>query len=198
MIKIHQLINIVFLKLLADESKDQQSKLQFFAYEMKAQRHHEKTPKHQKLLLWLYEFFSDYGRSIWRPIISFLVMIMFYWLIIYLCSLIVHYKEKNYQQIYKNNILQDNPLYPHKNTLDALSLSFTYSLPFQLGAIDKKSIYVKECLLLNQYNYEQHKCKDDNYKDIAFLPLKIIQAILGLVFLFLIGLGLRNRFLLKS
>lgn len=72
------------LKELAISAKDHDRELEFFANELRAKRFHETKGFGALAWSYLYEWFSDFGRSVYRPLVSlYTTVVLFgfvYWL----------------------------------------------------------------------------------------------------------------------
>ncbi len=137
------------LKELASIGKDCEKEQELFALELKAKRFHETTGS-RLLLSYAYQLFSDFGRSVARPVIGLVTTWLFFGIYFAHCP--------NFG--------------PCTKIGDGLSKSASLLFPF-LGA-------------------SRTSLKAD------FVGLDAVVAFgeggLGVLFLFLIGLALRNRF----
>lgn len=149
------------LKELAITSKDHDREQAFFAGELKAKRFYETTGA---ALVWsyFYEWFSDFGRSTWRPLTALAstwgLFGFGYWLTATFVPVID----------------------PSKSLLDGLRLSAAVLVPFSAAA---------------RLSFEE--ARTHLYGDAGGFWLDMFafgEGVLGLAFVFLLGLALRNRF----
>jgi hypothetical protein len=155
------------LKELAADWRDHERELEFFANELRAKRFHETKGFGGIALNWAYDRLSNFGRSIWRPIIGLAVLTCLAWLLIML----------TYSTICAATWGQVGA---------GLVLSLT-DWALLLGA-DKwdTRIHAFETL-----------CPNCMFGPGAAL-LAYVQSAASLILLFLLGLGLRNRFRIGS
>lgn len=157
------------LKKLAERSKNNDRKLDFFAYEMMAKRNMlswKNKTRGELFINYAYQYISDYGRSFMRPLgylvgvwISFGLM---YTIIALIC-----------------NSFNNGAFWCYFFT--SIKLSASHIAPFLVDDISNKQI---ELLFHNS--------------DASWLFwASSFQSLLGLILIFLIGLGLRNRYLIK-
>tara|TARA_R110000824_G_scaffold119416_3_gene273514 strand:+ start:145 stop:1215 length:1071 start_codon:yes stop_codon:yes gene_type:complete len=143
------------LKELAVIARDHDREQEFFAGELKAKRGHE-TQGFPLIANYLYEWASDLGRSIERPIWS-----LFYTWFFFGCA-------------YSPDFAKSGP------ALRAFHYSLAHLVPFLPGT--RKRIEVLENDLFGGAASD------------AVFAMTAIEGTMGLIFLFLVGLALRNRF----
>jgi len=153
------------LKQLASDWKDHERELEFFAKELRAMRFYETKSWHAIALNLAYGFFSDFGQSVWRPFLWLLGLTLFGAAI----SLLLEYW----------------PMFAvmTERFCAAFVLSFT-DATLLLGS-DRWEIRRVACAAL--YG---HPCKFG----LGAGMLAYLQSAASLFLLFLLGLGLRNRF----
>lgn len=148
------------LKELAVQARDHQREQDFFAKELKAKRFFE-TTGFSLIPNYLYEWTSDFGRSLWRPVLCLGLT----WLIFGL--------------LYGANGLKYAPS-PLEPLWNGLKLSLVTLVPF--AAISRTAMLeAREALFRSDVNH---------WLDFAM----VFEGILAVIFIFLIGLALRNRF----
>ena len=147
------------LKQLAVESRDHKSEQYFFARELMAMRGHE-TRGWALVPDYLYEWTSDFGRSLGRPTFFFVATWFFFGLVyaVWFGKTGMGIKGLVY------SAMQLFPFLPglRRHLKELEDTLFTKSLPDSVSA--------------------------------AVFALSMIEGVLGFIFLFLIGLALRNRF----
>ncbi|OUR76980.1 hypothetical protein A9Q83_12185 [Alphaproteobacteria bacterium 46_93_T64] len=149
------------LKEIAIQSKDHEKELEFFANELRA-KNHEENKGITKIPIWIYEKFSDFGRSISRPFAGLLSVWFVFGALYWLGALFL-------------------PLKPTASLVDGLKLSAAVLLPF---------------MPTSREAFGDNGARDKLFDDPGlFLDLaNYTEGFLGIFFLFLIGLALRNRF----
>ncbi|MDF2368006.1 pentapeptide repeat-containing protein [Sneathiella sp.] len=148
------------LKELAVQSRDHEREQDFFAKELKAKRYYETTGL-SLIPSYLYEWTSDFGRSLWRPALCLGLT----WLIFGLM-----YGVNGLP--YATSVL--DPLW------NGLKLSLATLVPF--AAISRTAMLEsREALFRSDVNH---------LLDFAM----VVEGVLAVIFIFLIGLALRNRF----
>lgn len=209
-----------FFRKHAEELKNQPKKLDYFADEMMAQRIENKgsitnIPNH------LYAWLSDYGRSALRPfnglivsIILFAMMlsiispaikapaeIMIFLLSALLFSISFAYLISNIvMRLKKKNIL--SPLFTLLSLSSLLGLSYFYDNIRYVVALSISYSFPSFFNLKARTTYEDKLgfYKGDTYAiydiiDVTFIAS--IETLIGILFIFLIILALRNKFLSK-
>ena len=153
------------LKSMAMEAKNHDMEIEFFAMEERAKRGWHKN-WFQYLPTLLYDFFSDFGRSISRP---------FFWLIIvwlfsagaFLCAL-TNTWSWSCSQIKNSLLLSASHLFPF--------------FPWSRGNRDKLIKAISDTDI------------DEDAVVASVEAIAYLESFLALIFVFLIGLALRNRF----
>jgi len=147
------------LKNMAHESKNHRQELAFFAMELMAE--HEYKDNHlNSLMINLYEIFSDFGQSVFKPSA---------WLFFTMIFFTIGYQHISATQ----------------NTLLAFFYSLSNCLPF--GGLWRQSEYLFQQLFPHAESWSY-------FQKFAYYTLVTFNGLLGFIFIFLIGLGLRNRF----
>ncbi|MCE0495354.1 pentapeptide repeat-containing protein [Vibrio salinus] len=185
------------LKEIAEHNKDYKSALRFHADEMRAARwfwpsysdvfsiFHFIKPFGAGLLDWLFSTCSSYGQSIIKPVLGFLLVVFI------LIALTMHesntIEAKNWHPFSSNVVPDACTVDCHRlegNTRDILYLASTVSLskaiPF-LGGIGLDAAEVRKELNLSA----------------RYGVMSSLLSGLSFLFMFLIGLGLRNKFRLR-
>jgi hypothetical protein len=156
------------LKEIAEDNKDHHKVLELHAKEMRARRWHT-MGRRASITDWMYEFFSNYGQSMSRPIYSLGALILSF-------SLIFQYlaqdKESSIKGVFERII----------NISYWDSLVFSTVNSFSILSIQKAA----------QKDYIATYLSDLNYSLVN--TLVGLEGFLALPCLFLIGLALRNRF----
>ena len=161
------------LKKIAIDGANHEQEVRFFAYESRCKMYLEKTPKPTKALIGLYSFFSDFGQSIIRPLFCILV---------------------TWALAFGSTLLTVKPLYPCQqnewgNAFEsqwaaALSQSISFTVP--ILATDRGTQSQRnQCLYGHDGVPWQNRLINGT------------QRLFTLVFLFLFGLAVRNRFKIK-
>jgi hypothetical protein len=177
------------LKRLAIQAHDHKSELFFFAEEIKSQRgaflelfNLVATDKQvwqgdaQYCLGYLYEIFSDFGRSLWRPTI-WLVFFTAIFFLIYLSPFAMQNEETT--QITTSC----------ERTESALYLSFHHAFPIFFASHSTKLMDSYKCI------YGQ-KDQQAIIPDMA-IYVSVVQTAISTMLIFLILLALRNHFKIK-
>ena len=165
------------LKKLAADGHNHDEELRFFAMEMRAKRKHE-IP-YNSVLNWpklfinhAYEFFSDFGQSIFRPLL---------WL---LCvSIVSAYFYAGL--LHSSRCLRLTAIWE----LDASVLTATFSslLPFAgQTLIGRKVIESGLCGQFDPSSFQHIDCLATVYR------ISAVEGIFSFIFLFLLGVALRN------
>lgn len=152
------------LKEIAEESKDYERALDFHAREMRAKRWHVNTSFWGLLLDYSFDFFSNYGRSEKRPLFWLFVTWIFFAIPYFLLSPVKHFGFNGSVEKFS----------------EALSFSAGQMIPFIPGSKLARSEGVTT-LFGGDLSFGLHL-------------LTFSQSLISFVFLFLIGLALRNRF----
>ncbi len=148
------------LKEIAIQSRDHERELDFFAKELKAKRFYE-TKGLSLIPSYLYEWTSDFGRSLWRPIFCLIMTAVYF------------------GELYGVQGLKyaTSPLEPLWN---GMKLSLAIMVPF--AAVSRTALLEARDALFGP--------------DISFWMYfaMVFEGVLAVIFIFLIGLALRNRF----
>ncbi len=155
------------LKEIAETNKNHTAALRFHSAEMRARRWHD-MPVLSSILDGLFSMISNYGQSILRPFIAWLILVAG-------CG-----------SIY-SGVLQTNPLAQSLSDVlfqakfaDGFLYSLVQTLPvFPISRSLQQDLYTSLSVDLSP---------------TILSSLTILQNLLGVIFIFLIGLGLRNRF----
>ena len=168
------------LRKMARDADDRPRELDYFALELQA-RYQGKGAWAKRFLVNLYGWFSDYGRGVFLPLRGLvelcLLSMLCYWVLADGDGSVLS-KDRLFAMTY--GVLPDVDWSLWDN---ALLLSLVNALP-PLGA----SSWVRESSLEALYG--------SNISDVPGLVhgIAVVEGVIGLILLFLIALGLRNRF----
>jgi uncharacterized protein YjbI with pentapeptide repeats len=197
-----------FLKRLSDEHGQTDQALNFNALELRSKRLNEKASDTAfKVVTWCYEKFSDYGRSISRPVISYILLSFFTFMIALGCSSLgIKPKDcdgnqwKFFSDLERTNAPcavtnapsagSNSTSDPPKLYLSGYRAAFEYTINRATGLIDFS---------------ESGKATDAIAQRLFGQPIEpflwrafgLFKALTSAVLLFLIALGLRNRYRIK-
>ncbi|WP_220761276.1 hypothetical protein, partial [Shewanella sp. MBTL60-112-B1] len=158
------------LKELAESAKDHERALMFHSEELKAKRWKESNAA-QSILDIIFSIVSNYGRSIARPMFILLILITT------ITRLYVEFDAGKYKE------LSEKPHALESAYIYSLTYTLSNSMPFFPGG---KGI-IKE----SKDNLKNHsKIELPKHSGV----INIFLGIFSTIFLFLIGLALRNRF----
>lgn len=155
------------LKELAETNKNHTAALRFHAAEMRARRWHD-MPKLASILDAAFSMLSNYGQSILRPFGAWLIVVIGCGAV-YSGAVPKLLSGQSLPEIYTNSAFLDGTLYSLIQTLPV----------FPISRVLQQDLYSA----LSSFSSPD-----------LMTALTIFQNLLGVVFLFLIGLGLRNRF----
>ncbi len=161
-----------------EQLKATREEQKFFRLEMKAE--HPSLPRGKRWISTLYSVFSDYGFSLWRPVIALLIFSLFlgaaYGLLANSCA---SDPECNQAAIAANATSAD------ERTSDLLKYTLASVAP--VPGLDKMQTELRAPL------FGQH-----GWIAVAAVVLEIFHKIVALVMTFLFALALRNLFKMKS
>lgn len=171
------------LKRLAIQAHDHKSELFFFAEEIKSQRGvKDKAFPDLFNLVWpggsqywlglLYEFFSDFGRSVWRPT---------WWLVFFTAIFFLIYLNPFSTQ----NEETTQIITSCERTEAAFYLSVRHAFPIFFDASHSKKLA------------QSYKCLYGHVKDQPAIYVGVVQTAISTMLVFLILLALRNHFKIK-
>ncbi|WP_240220355.1 hypothetical protein [Rheinheimera hassiensis] len=155
------------LKEIAETNKNHTAALRFHAAEMRARRWND-MPKLSSILDAAFSMLSNYGQSILRPFIAWGILVLGFGVV--------------YSVIAQKDLLARSfsDTFSQANFADGFLYSLVQTLPvFPISRSLQQNLYTA----LNV-----------GHSSTLFSSLTIVQNLLGVIFLFLIGLGLRNRF----
>ena len=155
------------LKEIAETNKNHTAALRFHAAEMRARRWHD-MPKLASILDAAFSMLSNYGQSILRPFGAWLIVVIGCGAV-YSGAVPKLLSGQSLPEIYTNSAFLDGTLYSLIQTLPV----------FPISRVLQQDLYSA----LSSFSSPD-----------LMIALTIFQNLLGVVFLFLIGLGLRNRF----
>lgn len=166
------------LKLAMEQLKATREEQKFFRLEMKAE--HPSLPRGKRWISTLYSLFSQYGFSLWRPVIALLIFSLFfgaaYGLLANSCA---SDSECNQAAIAANATSGD------ERTSDLLKYTLASVAP--VPGLDKMQTELRAPL------FGQH-----GWIAVTAIVLEIFHKIVALVMTFLFALALRNLFKMKS
>ncbi len=148
-----------YLRQICADANDHEREEFYFAYEMKAHRHHRVDSKALRAFYMAYEAVSDYGWSIKKPAIGLFLTGLVSWLYIAAFGL-----SESCQKV----------------------VGFGDVLPFVIGNM-------VPFLGASYYARGSHGCSSDLLNEFGH-AMNFGGSILAVIFIFLIGLALRNRF----
>jgi len=164
------------LKMIAIAGANHEMEVEFFGYETQCKLYLDETPMLSRLLIKSYRFFSNFGQSVWRPALGLGVIFLV------ACVLTRITVEAGYDPVACENA-EYTGAFGSKSEA-ALSQSIDFILPIlkaDRGTLRQRN----QCL----YGH-------DGVPGINRV-INFIQQIVSLVFLFLAGLAIRNRFKIK-
>jgi Pentapeptide repeats (9 copies) len=192
--------NISFLKRLSDEHGQTDQALSFNAMELRAKRLHTDATRTFKIVTWLYEYVSDYGRSYGRPLIWYGGL-----LVCTFCLAVIHAEFNSpkscdgkewwlLSDLYRKETSCSSPAITLENSgalqLSGYRASFEYSMYRAAGILDFS---------------DNGKATDAVARRLFGQSIEpwwmriwgVIKAILSTALLFLAALGLRNKYRIK-
>ncbi len=180
--------NISFLKRLADEHGQTDQALNFNAMELRAKRL-QTTPKSApwafKAVTWLYEKLSDYGRSFMRPLMGYVGLLLLSVVLTMACATYGTSAECANQAL-----CIPPPGQPPLLKLSYERAVFEYAM-FRAGGL----------LDFTDTGKQNHAVNCKLFGTPIDPPVMrgwgVFKAIASLAFLFLMGLGLRNKYRIK-
>lgn len=168
------------LKQLAADTHDHELELRLFAHETKAKRFHSlhaANPLHWPglVLNFGYEWVSDFGQSVLRPL---------YWLLVtVVCALFAYETMTERPDMLGRGLIEFS---------DAAKVAAVANVfPFAGQAVIGREIMTTGLCPMVEGTPEHLDCLTTLY------TISAVEGVFGLIFLFLIGLGLRNRFRIK-
>ena len=170
------------LRRLATQAHDHERELQFFKGEIIARRGTEDKLTHARFWFgWLYQILSDFGRSIWLPLLWLGISLMF-------CTAIYAYQSHadwNQPSIEPFSCIDG----AGDSRIAALGVSVINAFPFAT---------IRSSDLLNQY----YACLYGIQESAPVIPyvvtfVSVIQFFVSAVLLFLFFLAVRNHFRIK-
>jgi hypothetical protein len=178
------------LKKFAIEGANHEQEIRFFGFETRCKMHLKHTPILTKASIWLYWVFSNFGQSLLRPL-GALVLV---WIVTTAMTISTTMKSPipktlvsliMFEHLEPCEAISSNAF---RSKLDAIrSQSIGSSLTLPVIAIDRDTVNQR-----NQCLYGQGGGVPETNRIING-----IQQVLSLIFLFLFGLAVRNRFKIK-
>ncbi len=161
------------LKELAESNKDHRKALQFHADEMRAKRWHQHS-FFSNLLDFMFDKLSNYGQSIVRPFICLILTV----LTMTLYSVGYQFPVSSNPQDYVIWFKKTQSI-SFETWIMGLELSLSHTIPFIGGII----IHGRNALVELGHMLPEH-----------YGAITVLFSLPAFIFLFLISLGLRNRF----
>lgn len=161
-----------------EQIKASREEQRFFRLEMKSE--HPSLPRGRRWISTLYSLFSDYGFSLWRPVIALLIFSLFlgaaYGLLANRCASDSECKQA---------AIAANTTTGEERTSDLLKYTLASVAP--VPGLDKMQTELRAPL------FGQH-----GWIAVTAVVLEIFHKIVALVMTFLFALALRNLFKMKS
>lgn len=177
------------LRGMAEQGNDHVSALRFNADEIAARRFWVDEPVGRNAsrfwLGWLYQFVSDYGRSILRPLIGLFAVVATFAALFYAGAQPDDPKTPWTRECHQSVNREELKLQPTDKVTEAISLSIRNALIFDRSDTSRRTYGCLYGLV-------------DNGRSGAIPTwvgkLSLLESLLSAIFLFLIGLALRNMF----
>lgn len=177
------------LRGMADQGNDHTSALRFNANEIAARRFWVDEPfglnASRFWLGWLYQLVSDYGRSILRPLIGLFAVVATFAALFYAGAQSDDPKTSWTRECHQSVNREELKLQPTDKVTEAISLSIRNALIFDRSDTSRRTYGCLYGLV-------------DNGRSGAIPTwvgkLSLLESLLSAIFLFLIGLALRNMF----
>ncbi|MDF1791967.1 MAG: hypothetical protein P1U88_08655, partial [Thalassobaculaceae bacterium] len=168
------------LKQLAADTHDHELELSLFASEVRAKRFHSLKPDRVRdlprlALNYIYEWVSDFGQSWVRPL-GWLMLTV-------LCALYAYEAMLGTPDLLARGFVEFSSI--------GRVASFANIFPFAGQAVVGREIMVTGLCPMPETDPQYLDCLTRLY------TISAVEGVFGLIFLFLIGLGLRNRFRIK-
>ena len=170
------------LKKMAIDGANHEQEVRFFGFETRCKIYLKNTPKPTKVLIWLYYSLSDFGQSIMRPLLGILLC----WVMATAATILTVMPSPLVVSLY-NDYCET----PKANQ--------TIHLKFE-AAIRQSSHFILPFLPTDrETKREINRCLYGGNGTIPWVNgiINSFQQLLMLVFLFLLGLAIRNRFKIK-
>jgi hypothetical protein len=184
------IVRFNYLKLLSESAGQAEQALKFNALELHAKRHSPTEKLAFKCGTWLYEKLSDYGRSFARPLIWYLGLLATTWLLAIIH--VFHYQDDSSVMFEKLN--RSTPTIETEKTdkfvLSGYRAASEYTVYRAVGVLDFADDG-KKTTAVNQRLFEQP------FEPPWMRAWGIFKAVFSTALLFLVALGLRNRYRLK-
>ena len=189
------------LRKMAADARDHENELNFNGYEIAARRFWVDEPNEARFWLgWLYGLTSNYGQSIFRPLVLWIVSIPIFWFVIQFttlddtaiepgkCHKTFEQAEQQYPQVASNQSMYSG--------LGSAGQSFT--LAFRNAfVIDRPDAEVARRVYGCLYGLQNIGTAKLPIIPLSVTLISALQSIVSAIFLFLLGLGLRNMFRMK-
>lgn len=168
------------LKQLAADTHDHELELRLFAHETKAKRFHSLKPTNPLhwpglVLNFAYEWASDFGQSVLRPLGWLLMTVV--------CALFAYETMTGRPDMLGRGLIE----FSDAAKVAAVANVFPFAGQAEIG----REIMTTGLCPMPEDSAERLDCLT------ALYTISAVEGVFGLIFLFLIGLGLRNRFRIK-
>jgi uncharacterized protein YjbI with pentapeptide repeats len=162
------------LRVLARDANDHDREIEFFSYEQRA-KFLNLFNFFQYIPIWLYAIVSDFGRSFSRPLVGFLST----WL---LCAILLYWEALSAAQVFYYKSIAD----VEGDFWNALWLTASNLLPFSGWSSVMRDHHLK--VLFS----DSHNSSAQNVSSLVEV-ISYTGGLLSLVFMFLMGLAIRNK-----
>jgi len=159
------------LKEMAQSSKDHENELKFFGYETHAKAFLEETPWYKKLFIKMYYWFSNFGTSFWQPWAWFFVFMFGFFVI----------NQMAFEP--KSEVCKSTP-----SVYQDRLISYTASSMTPLIRLEKTQKQEMDACL---FGFDKAGTKTPTFWHSLW---RLIHGVFGVLFIFLFGLAVRNRF----
>jgi hypothetical protein len=184
------IVRFNYLKLLSESAGQAEQALNFNALELYAKRHSSTEKLAFKYGTWFYEKLSDYGRSFARPLALYLGLLAFTWLLAIVH--VFHYQDGSsviFEKLHRSTPILESEK-TDKFALSGYRAASEYMVYRAVGVLDFADDG-KKTTAVNQRLFEQP------FEPAMMRVWGILKAIFSTALLFLVALGLRNRYRLK-
>lgn len=186
------IVRFNYLKLLSESVGQTEQALTFNALELYAKRHSSAESIPFKVGTWLYEKLSDYGRSFGRPLLCYSTLLLITWFIALNSAMFNVVTPGVYLSLDAEGVksTECKEFEPCDFRLTAYRAATEYTLYRAVGVLDfaddgKKTTAVNQRLF------------GKPFEPALMRFWGVFKAIAGTALLFLVALGLRNRYRLK-
>jgi Pentapeptide repeats (9 copies) len=183
-----------FIKRLADQLGQVEQSLRFNALELSTKRRIKGKISTSKVITWVYEKASKYGQSVGRPLAVYLALLIVTYFLALCCTRTElpksHYGSWQLQCVIDNLNFSDPTCTAEKTCLTANRAAFEYTLYRAVGVLDfSDSGKATDAVAKRLFNQSIEPC--------GMCAWGVFKGIASAALLFLIALGLRNRYRIK-